>query len=427
MKILLACMLSLFPLLSMGAEKSPGPAKAKPNKVIKHIQKKSLTPKVSHKHNKTPVQAITKSQSNEFVSVKLKPHSPYMLTHLKLPAEEQAHREREILRYQSMLWQMWALSNNYWHGTTVPRNLAKGYAWMQIYVNSLPTTYPQMGALLAGMRQRMTEEDLVRAERFYNVYRNKYQLNFQLTEEQLKHAAHLQGITPKPHPVDSTVRQLPNFPQLIQQLNETGKAEIANKLEKAWQESEKTLAENKGFSIVYGRVILAGVHYPQGIASNVPILDEGYFVSAVPSNMDAIYFSHSGYVSDYVSMKRRARNNNLGIIRLNPATKSTQGMIVGSITPFRKLKEVNISLHVVPGGNQAVLAREPWFWHQAPLVVLPNGQFYAEKLSPQRYRLSVSSKGQKIVEYDVVLASGQTKHLPPINVNASVKQPTQTR
>ena len=322
-------------------------------------------------------------------------------------------KDRELLRHYHQIWQMWAMSNNYRHGTTVEKDLALSYAWMRLYVDSLPSGYPGMKRLLDSLKAELSEEQIKRAEESIDVLRNTHQLSSRLNERELRRAFELSENLPE-FPTPSSTAMV-DFPQLIEQLKQDGKEDLADQLQNRMAAAEMQQSELPGSVIVFGRLLVPGYEDPSMVNANINVGSEGYFVQVIPGYLRRIYFSLTGYQPAQITIANASKVN-LGEIALTPITESQRAMIVGYIVPNTRLSDVNIVLKIIPEAGELATKHDPWQTTLTPITITPEGQFYAEGLSPANYRLVISSHGQVLASQEFQLRPGQQRNISNIRL-----------
>ena len=76
--------------------------------------------------------------------------------------------DKIIKKQYAQMYQMWALSKNYQFGLTVPKNKNLAYAWLHLYVSSLPADYPGAYHWLHRLRQDMNADDIKTSQHLFS-------------------------------------------------------------------------------------------------------------------------------------------------------------------------------------------------------------------------------------------------------------------
>jgi hypothetical protein len=302
------------------------------------------------------------------------------------------------------LHQMWALSNNYYYGTTVKKDRVKALTWHLIYVSVLPKSYPGLKSLLQLYKKDLSDEDIDVAKTAARDLKNKYHLNFTLSEKELYSAFHVDNKQFKVSPNElSPIKNLKNF---LEEVNHSQPA-LAIKYNKLIDENK----ENEAGVLIYGQVIVNGVPRARTVSVNASLnIDEnGYFMSIVQSS--PVLFQLSGYADIKKTFSTEDRQVNLSRILLNPIPENKRASVVGMISPQKNIDNMDIVLRL----KNQMPREESWYNSLEQVVLLPSGQFYAKDLSPTEYELVISYEG-KIIKTAFSLHQGAVKKLSKITM-----------
>lgn len=405
-KVVVLILVVLFPMALWATSKKPVHQSKHHAKQVKHKTKLSK--------RRSPTKAKHKKNVHKKVRKKIaKKASPARIE----------KDNRELLTESNLLYQMWALSRNYQFGTTVHQDPVKAFVWLALYVESLPKSYPGVYAMLDQLRAQLSKAELNQSYHLIKVYRQQYNLHFRLTEDDMVKASTLNDnnyqltVSPDKQPLDQM-----DFTQLIAHLNKVKKAELALQLQQQMMAAKQATADVPNGRVIFGQVAIAGPELPQDVAAQMPILQDGYFVTAVKDKNMNMGFRMNGYYPININFADAPEDViNVGQLVLQPVAKKQLASLVGRL-PLNgmQLKKLNIVLHVTPGPINSidgqVAQRDPWYWPSASVVILPNGQFYAKNLSPTDYTLVISEPGYKSVSMQVSLNPGELKELGSVKL-----------
>ena len=312
-------------------------------------------------------------------------------------------QDKELLQRYAWMYQMWALSKNYQFGLTLPKNKVLAYAWLHLYVSSLPADYPGGYHWLHRLRQQISTGDIKASNRAFHTLQRRYRLNFRLQEADLQRVFCLRAMSPQVFAEKLPHGPLPSFKKILWHLRSHGYVKLAAQLQRYMHRAEQRAGTR--FHIVYGQIHVLGIELPQYVSSEFPILSRGYFVALLPQKKKQVYFSLNGYATRTIFLHEQEKVQNLGRIYLRPLPHEQQAGLIGSLIPAPKQSDIGIYLHIAYHGK-----RNPWYTPTVPVTLLKNGQFYATGLTPTRYHLVIANAYHR-VEKTVELTAGQTLNL----------------
>ncbi len=311
----------------------------------------------------------------------------------------------ELIRRNYQLKQMWALSRNYYHGTTVPKDKVKALAWQIIYTSALPKSYPGLRVLLDVYQKGLKKEQIDQAKFIAHKLKKEFSLEFRLDEKSFSKAFEFY----KDRDKDKKKITLGDFTSLADFLKHVKKDNP--ELYKAYKIKLSHLEEEAINPVVFGQVIVNGPEPAEGVGTvHLDKIDKGgYFLTEAKS---PLAFELSGYQRVGREFEDVATIVNLGRIILNPEPKARRSSIVGQIYPANKIAQVGIVLRLKSQRRHII----PWLLPVVPITFLSNGQFYATDLSPNAYDLIISYQG-KVIQKEIKLYPGAVKNLPKIHLD----------
>lgn len=316
-----------------------------------------------------------------------------------------------LLKQSYQLHQMWALSRNYYHGTTVNQNKIKALAWLYIYTSVLPNNYPGMRAWLQTYEKELSVEDRESAKEEAAFLKKKFQLAYRFNEKELFDTFALEHDTLRANGVieknTSAQHDFANLNDFIKTVRLT-----QPRLAHQYEEKIRVFREEEEMPIVYGQVVVDGAEPPENVSVNqlVDINEGGFFLHA--GNLNTLLFQLNGYLPVSIPINTERGTINLSRILMRRVIEKDKASIVGTIRPLTIVDDIDIVLRLK---NQSV-RDEPWLMPVVPVTVLTEGQFYAEGLSPSAYELIISYKGKTKVQ-SVSLRAGAIKTIPEVNVS----------
>jgi hypothetical protein len=337
-------------------------------------------------------------------------------------AEELSPQEqRQVWQMLHKAERMYALSMNHYHGTAVEHDVSKAYAWLALYVAVLPDSYPGMQTFLKELRQELSEEQLATGRQLMAFYRDKYDLNFKLTERQLYQAYHtpmfddIESMDEVAQTTEEESQTLPEFAQLVQQLEEAGQGSEAAELADRMHQALTQTAQNDKAQIVYGQIKIAGKHNPQFVTSTVGVTESGYFVALLDKARDSIPIHLNGYKPVTVSGDRKQGTVvNAGVVLLHKVAQTDLASLLGVFPDIKDPGQVNVVMRPVIKAVKEPAAADPFWLQQAPVVVLPSGEFFAVDLTPGQYHIQVSTHGKVVWQQTIQLKAGELRQLGDI-------------
>lgn len=296
--------------------------------------------------------------------------------------------DARLLQKEYQQYQAWVLSRNYFFGTTVKQDRIKALAWQWIYVEQLPSTYPEKERLLSLYNQGLSVGQKAEAKKLAALLRTQYDLLPFFNEDELYrvyilHEEKVSWCTLQPVLPPADVWR--NFNSWLDWLAKKNNPSLAATLEQRMRD----LIAAKQFPIVYGQVMVKGPESLTLINSEFEILPGGFFIGH-PSNK-AISFSLSGYkpASSAINTSYEIQAIPPIILEAEGGTKPTG--VVGRVLPWGGVEQANMLLQRVVGESKA--AKDPWFRQAMPLTVTNGGEFYTTGLSPGRYELFINTAG----------------------------------
>jgi hypothetical protein len=300
-------------------------------------------------------------------------------------------------------YQMWALSRNYYFGTSLKKDRIKALAWQMIYVNSLAKDYPGKDKLLANFSKGLSNRQINRAKQLAVIYRQKYNLNYELKENQM---ARLLDLDKSNTHVNQ--HEFQSFNKLLDYLAEQKQYNLMDELKETGQE----YIESKRFPIVFGQVSVDGPEPSEYVTSNIKINAHGIFFAH--TNDRIIHFSLPGYKPVALKVNDDEKVINYGQIILKPVANKPKTGVVGRITPWPGIEKTNIILRAKTSVENN--KKDPWYNPVIPLTVLNSGKFYTTGMAPGRYQLLIDF-GKKKVMQEFKLSSGEIKGLSVIKIS----------
>lgn len=311
----------------------------------------------------------------------------------------------QIARAQFEIHQMWALSKNYYYGTSVPKDKMMALAWQMVYASVLPKSYPGVSTLLEGAKKNLSAAEVTLAHNKSLEFKSKFNLDFQLTEKQLFQTFHTDIKN------NENIERLDEFVDLAMFLEEVNSFDPA--IKKIYRKKIENNARQKApKKIVYGQVIVNGPQPVQAVSVNHPLeIDEGGYFLALGANSPLI-FQLSGFDKQIVTFSADEKEVNLSRLYLNELPEKKKASIVGAVSPEKALKEVDVVLKI----KDQYERREPWFNALDAITIQENGQFYAKGLSPTQYELIISYH-DKTYKQEISLEPGMIKTLPTTDLS----------
>lgn len=325
--------------------------------------------------------------------------------------------EYQLLKTMYAVNQMWALGQDYLHGTTVPQDLTKAYAWLSLYQRSLPESYPGLDNIISDLRTRIDDEQLNKGDNLIELYAQKYKLDFRLSELDLNHIHVLQESQPQ-FVFEEEMLDLA-FLDLIASLEEKGQQQLAEKLV-ARMEQVQAQAESRPLAkIVYGKLMIAGPEDPQNVIAQFPVFEDGYFLGLAVYPDKSLEFSLSGYQQVKLKLKPSTEKViNAGVIKMLPVEPRDKASIVGMLA--LRNNDVNAVLQILPANLPETDEIDPWWWSKSRVTVLPSGELYATDLTPDCYRLAISQAGKTILFTEIKLKPGEVKDIGTVGKTFSI-------
>lgn len=307
-----------------------------------------------------------------------------------------------LLKENFELHQMWALSRNYYHGTTLKKDLVKALAWQMVYTSVLPPSYPGRNTLIERYKKGLSEAEVSLAHEYAKTLKETYHLDFHLSEADLYSifVSKNEANQVSPHPVSA-------FKTKQQFLNEVKKSDA--KLAKHYETVFNDIQLEEGKSVVYGKITINGVEPAEMVqaSQSIRISPDGYFIANVRSPLT---FKLVGYQDINKTFSADKQLINLGQLNLVKPGKKQLANLVGQITPKEIAPDIDIQLQLAD-----IFKRdEPWLTPVIPVTVLPGGEFYVKDLAPNHYDLVVNYQG-KITKEPLTIKSGSFKRVRPIN------------
>ena len=285
----------------------------------------------------------------------------------------------QIARAQFEIHQMWALSKNYYYGTSVPKDKMMALAWQMVYASVLPKSYPGVNTLLEVAKKKLSASEVTSAHNKSLELKSKFNLNFKLTERELFQTFH------SDKKKSERVERLDEFVDLDMFLEEVSAFDPA--IEKSYRKKIKSITRRTiPQTIVFGQLIINGTQPVQEVSVNHPLeIDEGGYFLALGGHSPLI-FQLSGFDKQVATFSSDEKEVNLSRLYLNELPEKKKSSIVGSVSPEKAINDVDVVLKI----KDQYERREPWFNALEPITILPNGQFYASGLSPTQYELIIS-------------------------------------
>lgn len=324
--------------------------------------------------------------------------------------------EAKLLRKDYQLYQAWSLSRDYYFGNTFKSDRIRALAWQMVYVDLLPTAYPQKKELLAFYEKGLSNSQIDQAKVLSHRLINDYNLGVPFTEDQLAQAYVLRDIHQNWQnlPINAVQPAVASkFKRWVEWLDAQGLGQEALSFDnRAYQLAEKHL-----FPIVYGQVIVKGIDSPEMVSSNIPIDANGFFVAHPMSQQ--LVFSLPGYKTVTVPIDERQQVQSIYSVVLEPLPSSKETGVVGRVLPWKGLEHGNILLRSeLPANGQL---SNPWKAPVIPLTVTNAGEFYTTGLVPGRYNLLINTAGlSTIVRFAV--KKGEIRGLSVIDLQRQIKR-----
>lgn len=316
--------------------------------------------------------------------------------------------EYQLLKTMYVVNQMWSLGQDYLHGTTVPQDLIKAYAWLFLYQQSLPESYPGLDDIVDNLRNSISDEALSEGDRLTELLAQRYELGAKLSERDLNRIHVLQGL--QPQFVVEEEMLMPAFVDLITSLEDGGQQQLAEKLAARMQQMMVLAQSNPSAKIVYGKLIVAGPEDPRNVVAQFPVLEDGYFLGLLDFPDKVLKFRLSGYQQVKLKLKPTTEKIvNAGIIKMVLLEQRDKASIVGMLRS--QDDDVNAVLQMLPAQLGAMAQADPWWWSKSKVIMLPSGEFYAIDLTPSRYRLVISQAGKTILSKEIKLTPGEIKDI----------------
>lgn len=328
-----------------------------------------------------------------------------------------SEQDYQLQQEMNYIAQMWVLSKDYINGTTVEQDKIAGYAWLSLYVESLPENYPGLETLLGELKLNLNQDETIKGDQLAQQYRDKYSLHFRLSEIDLDRILELKAYPPQ-LPATFEGKTLPDFPELLIALTQAKKTKLTEQLAQVWNKNEKIIQGKPHARLVYGQLNVSGPEDPQRVLSPFVILPEGYFIGVWERKYGLINFWLSGYQTVKLkAIQGKDKIVNLGVIGLAPLSKESQASIVGNLASNieQNIDQnlVNIILKIMPDSLDPEITRyrDPWWWPIIQVSHESNGEFYANGLTPSRYRIIISYQGEKVTSGVFSLKPGEIKKL----------------
>jgi hypothetical protein len=313
------------------------------------------------------------------------------------------NEDYELAKENFELYQMWALSRNYYFGATLTKNLVEALAWQYVYLNSLPHNYPGKTKIIAPYKKGLTSQQLKKAKVLSKLYQNKYKLNFEVNEKQLQRLLDIN----KQSMLENKPPKLANFKELLQYLWSEKNYSLVEEL----QIETEQLVKNKRFPIIFGQIVIEGPEPAEMVSSNIQIHRHGIFIAHVKNAK--VFFKLAGYKSQSITINKKNEVINFGQIVLSPITNKQKTGIVGRVTPWPGIEKGNILLRIKPEDKES--NNNPWHNPVIPLTVLNNGKFYATGLSPDKYQLIINIGDKKVIR-EFRVSANQIRGIPVIDM-----------
>lgn len=304
-----------------------------------------------------------------------------------------------IAEAQFDIHQMWALSKNYYYGTTVPKDKMMALAWQMVYISVLPNSYPGVSELLEIEKHNLSDSEITLAKNKALELKAKYHLDFQLSERELFQSYHS---TPSSNDTVATNKVFSNLDEFLDEVKQQNPALEKRYRDKIKQQRHKDSSQ----PMIYGQVVVNGPPPSQAVSVNIPLdIDEaGYFLAF--GLKGPLTFQLSGYEKKSRAFSSTAKEVNLARISLTPLEDEQKASIVGAVKPAKAIKDLDIVLKLKEQAERS----EPWFNTLESITILSNGQFYANGLSPTDYELIISYR-DKTYKQDINLHPGMVKTL----------------
>ena len=296
------------------------------------------------------------------------------------------------------LHQAWALSRDYYFGTTLDVDRIKGLAWQLIYTQMLPTSYPGLKSLLKPYEQSLSDSQKLKAKIYAEKLRKKYHFGQRLDEKQLSIVFNREfSVDTKGLDTGSDVNDFKSFVNSISAKNKSIGLQIEKKA--------KAIIK-KGGQIVFGRLIVNGSEMLGKVrcSANVIIYPDGSFIA--DGIEGSVLFELAGYLKIQKRLPVEKTRINLGKLVLNPMPKKSSSSLVGRFKTAINMDNVNVVLRLQSQNDEG----PAWEKIYLPVTLLANGQFYAEHLSPGKYLLSVTAN-TKTKHQEINLSPGQVKNI----------------
>ncbi|MDI9819305.1 MULTISPECIES: hypothetical protein [unclassified Legionella] len=295
--------------------------------------------------------------------------------------------DARLLKKEYQQYQAWSLARNYFFGTTVKKDQPRALAWQLVYVNQLPSSYPQKEKLLAPFKLGLTRVEIDSANQLAKNLREQFNFSTPFTEAELSriyslHEQHVSWGDVELLSAPQTVRG--HFKEWIDWLIEHNDSQTAEKL----GQRMLNLYAAKRFPIIYGQIIIKGPESPEMVSSEINILPGGFFI-AHPAGK-SISFNLPGYRSITVAVEKAAKIQSIAPVVFERAPLSRDTGVIGRVLPWSGIEKGNLLLRFKAPNN---IENAPWHYPAIPLTITNDGQFYVTELAPGSYQLFINVAG----------------------------------
>lgn len=307
-------------------------------------------------------------------------------------------------------YRVWSAARDYRFGMTVEADPVQALSWQYIYVNRLPQSYRLKHKLLEPFLAILNTDEQHEAQIYSEIYRDKFQLQYTFNEQDLSVAYNLRdnlNFSGKEiSGSNCSIRKTNTVQEWIDEIKTSCNKETGEKLEQIFFDLQST----DMLPIVYGQVRISGPEAAFLVNSNIPILNQGFFLAQAPEKR--LYFEMPGYQLVVKKLNKEPLQF-IDEIELQPTKNRDKTGLMGRIYPYTNSDDMNVVIYKLLFWKSEY--EHPLYTPLVHLTVTQDGLFYARGLSKGKYRLLIKTK-KLALERVFTIREGEVRSLSIINV-----------